>query len=66
VTEQPLTLEDLDRADEVFITSTTRDLLPVIEIDGTRLNNSTDVQERLLIAFRSHVESYCCVKTAVQ
>jgi branched-chain amino acid aminotransferase len=66
VTEQPLTLEDLDRADEVFITSTTRDLLPVIEIDGTRLNNSADVQERLLIAFRSHVESYCCVKTAVQ
>jgi branched-chain amino acid aminotransferase len=66
ITEQPLTLEDLDRADEVFITSTTRDLLPVIDIDGTLLHNETDVQQRLLAAFRSYMEEYCGAKTAVQ
>jgi branched-chain amino acid aminotransferase len=65
ISEQVLTLEDLDRADEVFITSTTRDLLPVIEIDGTRLNNRTAVQKRLLAAFRSYLEDYCCARINV-
>ena len=66
VREQVLTLEDLDRADEVFITSTTRDILPVVEIDGTRLHNSANVQKRLLAGFRAYMEEYCSAKIAVQ
>lgn len=39
VVETPLTLDNLYEADEVFITSTTRDLLPVREIDGHTLRS---------------------------
>ena len=35
--EQALTLADLEAADEVFITSTTRHLLPVDEVEGLRI-----------------------------
>ncbi len=34
VVERTLTPADLERADQVFITSTTRDLLPVVDIEG--------------------------------
>ena len=34
ITEQPLTPSELEASNQVFITSTTRDLLPVMEIDG--------------------------------
>jgi branched-chain amino acid aminotransferase len=37
VKEKTLRLEDLVNADEVFITSTTRELLPVVAIDGLRI-----------------------------
>jgi branched-chain amino acid aminotransferase len=52
VTEHPLRLEDLYNATEVFITSSTRDLLPVNEIAGRKLNQTGDVRERLSAAFR--------------
>ena len=35
--ERDLRLADLEEADEVFITSTTRDLLPVLSVEGLRL-----------------------------
>jgi branched-chain amino acid aminotransferase len=58
--ERSLSLDDLYRADEVFITSTTRDLLPVHEIGGRALNRAsqfpnTTVRERLSAAFREFV-----------
>jgi branched-chain amino acid aminotransferase len=53
--ERPLTVDDLYRADEVFITSTTRGLLPVREIAGRALNVRGDVCAHLRRAFQSYV-----------
>jgi branched-chain amino acid aminotransferase len=58
IQEQRLRPEDLDSADEVFITSTTRDLLPVAEIDGQALNSNPEVRTELLTAFRAYLTSY--------
>lgn len=60
IAERSLSLDDLYGADEVFITSTTRDLLPVHEIAGRALNRAsrfpnTTVRERLSAAFREFV-----------
>ncbi len=55
IDERSLSLDDLYRADEVFITSTTRDLLPVHEIGGRPLNRASAVRERLSAAFREFV-----------
>jgi len=62
VIERVLTLEDLYRADEVFITSTTRGLLRVREIAGGSIVRNTggapaedDLLERLLRGFDSFV-----------
>jgi branched-chain amino acid aminotransferase len=52
VLERALTLEDLYLADEVCITSTTRDLLAVREIGERPLHRRSEVRERLTAAFR--------------
>jgi branched-chain amino acid aminotransferase len=52
IAEKPLALEDLYRADEVLITSTTRGLLPVREIAGLELNRTHRISEILSGAFR--------------
>ena len=57
VAERSLTLDDLYGADGVFITSTTRDLLPVREIAGRTLNHRSDIRECLAEAFRNFVQS---------
>lgn len=49
--EQSLTVDDLERADGVFITSTTRGLLRVSEIGGRKLETRGDVGEQLSRAF---------------
>jgi branched-chain amino acid aminotransferase len=56
VNEGSLTPEDLYRADEVFITSTTRDLLPVREIAGRELNSQSAVRQHLSGAFRKFLQ----------
>jgi len=53
MTEKPLTVDDLCGADEVFITSTTRGLKPVVEIAGRRLSGRTEICKRLLDAFNA-------------
>jgi branched-chain amino acid aminotransferase len=58
VRERDLHLEDLTAADEVFITSSTRDLLPVTAIDGTALRAEGDVRRRLSEAFEQHLTAY--------
>jgi branched-chain amino acid aminotransferase len=58
VREKALRLEDLERADEVFITSTTRDLLPVVSIEGLKIRRQGGARQRLLAAFRSYLEAY--------
>src|SRR5438046_2210254 len=39
VREETLTPKDLDTADEMFITSTTRELSPVVNVDGKAIGN---------------------------
>ena len=55
VVERSLTLEDLGRADAVFITSTTRDLLPVRTIAGNEMGTASAVRERLASAFTAYL-----------
>jgi branched-chain amino acid aminotransferase len=56
--ERDLRLEDLARADEVFITSTTRGLLPVKEIEGIQVHQKGEVRKALAQAFTSYVSAY--------
>jgi len=57
VVERPLSVDDLHKADEVFITSTTRGLLPVREIAGRPRSLQSTVCSRLLAAFDSFVSA---------
>lgn len=56
--ERELHVPDLERADEVFITSTTRNLLPVLEIEGVPLRRSGAAGSLLRRAFEEYVEGY--------
>ena len=49
---------DLERAGAVFMTSSTRDVLPVTEVEGLRIRSESDVPARLLAAFRAHIAGY--------
>ena len=55
VVERKVTLDQLYRADEVFITSTTRGLLRVTEIAGRALASRGEVSEQLLRAYHAYV-----------
>lgn len=41
IQESPIDVDELLSADEVWITSTTRDVTPIIQIDSTLINNGT-------------------------
>ncbi len=62
VSERPLTPADLEHADQVFITSTTRDLLPVSFIQGLKIRNNGEVAAKLeqaVAQFRArYIESH--------
>ena len=58
VQEKDLTLEDLESADEVFITSTTRNLLPVLSVEGRRVQLNGDTHVLLGSVFASYVDAY--------
>lgn len=59
VRERVLTLHDLEQADEVFITSTTRDLLQVAHIQGLTLRcGPSPTRAALQAAFSAFVENY--------
>lgn len=57
VAERSLTPDDLYRADEVFITSTTRDLLPVRELAGRSLGSVSTAREALSRAFAAYLSA---------
>jgi branched-chain amino acid aminotransferase len=57
IEERPLRLDDLYKASEVFVTSTTRELLPISEIDGRKIP-SGPVRGRLHQAFSEYVRRY--------
>jgi branched-chain amino acid aminotransferase len=62
ISERRLTLDDIAGADSVFITSTTRDVLPVSEIEGLRIKRNDAVSRGLNAAFRSYIEDYTGTK----
>ncbi len=58
VEEKPLFPADLEAADEVFITSTTRDLLPVIQIEDKKIGRSDHTRQALALAFSEFLHNY--------
>jgi branched-chain amino acid aminotransferase len=58
VEERTLRLDDVFHADEVFVTSTTRELLAISEIDGRPLPTGGEVRARLQQAFTDYVRRY--------
>lgn len=56
--ERTILPEDLGEADEVFITSTTRDLLPVLRIEDRKLRNHGPARAALQNAFTAYVNAY--------
>lgn len=58
ISERELTPSDLEQADQVFITSTTRDLLPVLEVDYEPLPQAPEAFNRLQEAFLSYRRDY--------
>jgi branched-chain amino acid aminotransferase len=58
IAERELTASDLEDADQVFVTSTTRDLLPVLEIDHERLGQKPEIMRKLQVAFADYRARY--------
>jgi branched-chain amino acid aminotransferase len=58
VRERSLAPCDLEQAEEVFITSTTRNLLPVSQIEGRNVGRSDRVRGALEAAFENFVNRY--------
>jgi branched-chain amino acid aminotransferase len=58
IRERDLALDDLHQADSVFITSTTRELLPVREIEGHLLAERGQARVAMQAAFSAYVDSY--------
>ena len=56
--EKALMPTDLERADEVFITSTTRDLLPVVQVEDKKAGRSERARRALAAAFSVYVQKY--------
>jgi branched-chain amino acid aminotransferase len=65
VEERPLRLEDLYGAEEVFVTSSTRELLPIREIDGRPIPLGGAVRARLQQAFTAYVRRYLSKSAAL-
>jgi branched-chain amino acid aminotransferase len=62
--EKVLTPAEVQQADDVFITSTTRALLPVVEIDGRKVGGKGAAQRVLQDAFEKYVERYVVERQA--
>ena len=68
VQEKVLSVDDLLQADEVFITSSTRELLPVERIGETRLRGAGEwpVMDRLGRELRDYIDRYTDAKLAAR
>lgn len=64
VVERTLTLDDLSKADQVFITSTTRELLPVREIKGIAVRNEGRTCQVLQETFSRYIDQYVAAAKA--
>jgi len=56
--EKTLLPKDLEDADDVFITSTTRDFLQVSEIEGLKVQSGGNIANRLTAAFEEYRDAY--------
>jgi len=56
--EKDLNPSDLERADDVFITSTTRGLKPVASVEGLRIQHSGSARQPVQAAFSDYVREY--------
>ena len=65
VGERVLMPADLETADEVFITSTTRELLPVLEIEHKPLKRGDQALRALQAEFSNYVDRYVAEHKAV-
>ena len=63
--EKVLRPADLESADEVFITSTTRDLLPVFQIEDKQLKRGESARVALQSAFAAFLQRYVSEQAAV-
>jgi branched-chain amino acid aminotransferase len=63
--EQPLRLDDLLSADEAFLTSTTREIVPIREVDETVVGTGRPgpLTRRLMEAFRAYAPDHCGLPT---
>lgn len=61
IEEQPFTTTSISSLDEVFVTSTIAEVLPVIQIEGHtwRSNGPGPVTRRLQVAYRDYVTQTC-------
>jgi branched-chain amino acid aminotransferase len=59
--EEPLRLEDLLGADEAFMTSTTREVVPVRQVDEHRVGDGRPgpITRRVMAAFRDYAPAHC-------
>jgi branched-chain amino acid aminotransferase len=62
VCEKALTPEDVESAEDVFITSTTRELLPVLEIEGKGIGRGNRARMALQNAFTEYEERYIAAR----
>ena len=58
IRERRLLPADLETADEVFITSSTRELLPVSAIEGSQIRKQQTVRDLLQVAFSTKISEY--------
>lgn len=58
IAEQHILPTELEKADAVFMTSSTRELHPVLEIEGLQLRHSASCLPLLQTAFHQHMERY--------
>lgn len=58
LSERALTLEDLERADGLFVTSTTRDVLPVASVEGLSIRTDWTVAHELAKAVAGYQAQY--------
>lgn len=58
ITEKSISPAELEQADEVFITSTTRELLPVVQIENRAVANLGVAGKALQAAFSRYVDEY--------
>ena len=58
VRAKAFTPADLESAEEVFITSTTRDLLPVFQVEGKKVGGGDSARQALTKVFREYLNKY--------